>query len=513
VTQITVYDAHGRPLTIRDPNGSITELRYDARGRLTSQSINGSLTSFIYDKVGNLIQITLPTLGFYTYSYDAAPRLTEIQDSLGNRIIYTLDALGNRVKEEVFNASNTLKRTHSRDYDALNRLAKELGGMNQLTQYGYDDNGNLISLTDPLNHLTTQSFDALNRLERLTDALEEVTQYRYDDQDQLVSLTDPKGLTTTYRYDGYGNHLETQSPDTGLTTAAYNLADRPKSRTDARGVTATLSYDVLNRLTAIDYPGSSEDVRFSYDQGAYGLGRLTQRVDESGTTSYAYNLRGLLKSVTTTRAGLNHTTGYGYTHGQLTRLTYPSGRTVDYTRDGLGRITTVTTTMNGVTTPLASNIGYSPFGPMRKLTFGNGLVLTRSFDLDYRLTAQTTLPFQNLSYTWDGADNLTAITSLGSLGSTQNFGYDALNRLWTAEASPYGSLSYEYDPVGNRLTETTNGALASYQYPPESHRLGSITGSGSQHFLYDENGNTVDNSRFGFVYGQKIACGPWPAAV
>jgi YD repeat-containing protein len=114
---------------------------------------------------------------------------------------------------------------------------------------------------------------------------------------------------------------------------------------------------------------------------------------------------------------------------------------------------------------------------MRKLTFGNGVVLTRGFDLDYRLTAQTTLPFHNLSYTWDGADNLTAITSLGSLGNTQNFGYDALNRLWTAEASPYGSLSYDYDALGNRLTETKNGALASYQYLPESHRLMSITGS------------------------------------
>jgi YD repeat-containing protein len=241
-------------------------------------------------------------------------------------------------------------------------------------------------------------------------------------------------------------------------------------------VTATLSYDVLNRLTAIDYPGTSEDVRFSSDQGTNGLGRLTQGVDESGTTSYAYNLRGLLKSVTTTRDGLSHTTNYGYTHGQLTRLTYPSGRTVDYTRDGLGRITTITTAFNGVTTTLASNIGYSPFGPMRKLTFGNGLVLTRSFDLDYRLTAQTTLPFQNLSYTWDGADNLTAITSLGSLGSTQNFGYDALHRLWTAEASPYGSLSYDYDAPGNRSPRPRTARLRAISIPPRAigwgyHRL------------------------------------------
>jgi YD repeat-containing protein len=89
ITRITAYDAHGRPLTLQDPNGSITEFRYDARGRLLSQSINGSTTSFTYDKVGNLIQITLPTFGFYTYSYDAAHRLTEIQDSLGNRIVYS----------------------------------------------------------------------------------------------------------------------------------------------------------------------------------------------------------------------------------------------------------------------------------------------------------------------------------------------------------------------------------------------------------------------------------------
>ncbi|HVI72463.1 MAG TPA: DUF6531 domain-containing protein, partial [Pyrinomonadaceae bacterium] len=36
-TQITSYDAHGRPLTIVDPNGFVTRLAYDARGRMTSR--------------------------------------------------------------------------------------------------------------------------------------------------------------------------------------------------------------------------------------------------------------------------------------------------------------------------------------------------------------------------------------------------------------------------------------------------------------------------------------------
>ena len=34
------------------------------------------------------------------YTYDAAHRLTEINDAEGNHIVYTLDAMGNRTEEE-----------------------------------------------------------------------------------------------------------------------------------------------------------------------------------------------------------------------------------------------------------------------------------------------------------------------------------------------------------------------------------------------------------------------------
>ena len=33
-----------------------------------------------------------------------------------------------------------------------------------VTQYGYDNNGNLTTTTDPLGRVTTSSYDALNRL-------------------------------------------------------------------------------------------------------------------------------------------------------------------------------------------------------------------------------------------------------------------------------------------------------------------------------------------------------------
>ena len=40
-------------------------------------------------------------------------------------IAYTLDAMGNRTKEEVFDTTNTLKRTLTRVFETLNRLIYE----------------------------------------------------------------------------------------------------------------------------------------------------------------------------------------------------------------------------------------------------------------------------------------------------------------------------------------------------------------------------------------------------
>jgi YD repeat-containing protein len=44
VTQITAYDASGRPLTIVDPNEVTTQLTYDPRGRLLTRTTAGQTT-------------------------------------------------------------------------------------------------------------------------------------------------------------------------------------------------------------------------------------------------------------------------------------------------------------------------------------------------------------------------------------------------------------------------------------------------------------------------------------
>lgn len=126
-SQVTSYDANGRPLTLVDPNGTITTLTYDVRGRLQTATIGSETTTYTLNAVGHPTRITRPDGSYLDYGYDDAQRLTSIQDSLGNRIEYVLNAAGARVTESVKDASNTLVRRSTNEYDALGRLQKVTG--------------------------------------------------------------------------------------------------------------------------------------------------------------------------------------------------------------------------------------------------------------------------------------------------------------------------------------------------------------------------------------------------
>ncbi|MGH8549271.1 MAG: RHS repeat domain-containing protein [Methylococcales bacterium] len=77
--------------------------------------------------MGNLIKVTLPDGGYIAYVYDAAHRLTGINDHKGNRIVYTLDNMGNRIGEQAEDAEGLLVRNISRVIDALNRVQQITG--------------------------------------------------------------------------------------------------------------------------------------------------------------------------------------------------------------------------------------------------------------------------------------------------------------------------------------------------------------------------------------------------
>lgn len=127
-TWFTRYDAHGQWIESLDPNGVTLTRTFDLRQRLTSSSVGGRVTSYLYDALGQLRRLTRPDGTFVDQTYDGARRLLAVQDSLGNRVQYTLDAAGNRTAERHYDPAGTLRGEVLRSYDALGRLQQSIGG-------------------------------------------------------------------------------------------------------------------------------------------------------------------------------------------------------------------------------------------------------------------------------------------------------------------------------------------------------------------------------------------------
>ena len=505
-TQITAYNGHGQPLRIVDPNGLVATMAYDTRQRLTSRTVGSETTVYQYDSVGQLTKVTLPDTSFLSYSYDAAHRLTGMQDNLGNRIAYTLNAMGSRTQEQVFDPANTLAQTRSRVYSNLNRLFQELGASSQITEYTYDNQGNVLTVKDPLNHITTNQYDPLNRVKQITNPNAGVTQYAYNGLDQLTQVSDPRALVTTYAVDGLGNLNLQVSPDTGLTTNTYDAAGNLLTQTDAKGQLTTYAYDALNRVSSIIFNDGSTQT-YAYDQGTNGIGRLTG-ISETNPGSqitsqiaYAYDPRGRVLSETRTVAGQQYGTAYTYdSAGRLSGVIYPSGRSLTYGFDALGRINQITTTQDSQSQVVVQNVAYHPFGGVKSYTLGNGQIYARTVDLDGRI-AFYTLGGANFAVGFDAASRIASIAQVGNPGDVNTYGYDILDRL-TSAVLPNSNYSYSYDAVGNRLSKTTGAATDMLTYSAASNRIATLTpASGpARSFAFDPNGSTIDDGEKQFAY-------------
>jgi YD repeat-containing protein len=142
---------------------------------------------------------------------------------------------------------------------------------------------------------------------------------------------------------------------------------------------------------------------------------------------------------------------------------------------------------------------------MLSALYGDGATQTRSYDLSYRLTgivdAKAALSLRNVSYGYEGRDNLSTVTDALVPANSETFSYTPLESL-SGATGPYGALVYSYSGVGNRLTAKLGAATDAYSYPATSNRLSGITlaAGGARAFTYDLAGNVVSETRTGGAY-------------
>jgi RHS repeat-associated protein len=521
VTEYTLYDGAGRALQMKDANGVVTDMEYNARGWLTARKVRGlddtgefyddAITGIEYDPTGQVTRVTQPDgylLGDYIdFTYDAAHRLTGIRDAMGNSITYTLDNAGNRTAETTKDPNGVVMRSLNRVFDTLGRLQASKNAADQtVVATTYDANDNIDISTDGLGRVSDQDVDPLNRLiktiqDQGAGKINATTQFEYDARDNLTKVVDPKNLATTYDYNGLNDLTELSSPDTGNTTYTYDQAGNRKTQTDARNIVTTYSYDALNRLTQVAYPTASLNSHFTYDAinpicgptETFARGHLTHFSDPSGNTQYCYDRFGNMTRKQTVNNGVSSTFVYAYTRaGRLSSLTYPSGMKVSYPRNKLGQVIEVVVTQGTTAKIFANNITYYPFGPLSRIEFlppgspnsnpyvvGPGAKLARSDAMHAAASGGgctprpgggcNPVPATNPMVQTRVYDQDYAIQSVGGL----NYQVDRLGNIESIVDSAGGN-TFAYDHL-DRLTNVRNSNTAAdvsvFTYDPTGNRL------------------------------------------
>jgi YD repeat-containing protein len=292
--------------------------------------------------------------------------------------------------------------------------------------------------------------------------------------------------------------LTQTSPDTGLTTNTYDSGGNLKTSTDARGAIATYGHDALNRVTSAEYKVVTtidQTIAFTYDAGTYGKGRRTDASDADHSMQWVYDALGRVTSKTQTVGSVSKSVGYGYTNGNLTTLTTPSGQSVVYGYNANNQITSIT--INGST--LLSGVSYEPFGPVKGWTWGNSSTMSRTFDTDGKVTAIASAG--DKTYGYDDAFRTTGITDAITPANSYTYGFDDLDRL-TSAVKTGTTRGWTYDANGNRLSET-GASPSTYTISSTDNRVSTIAGAVSRTYGYDAAGNTLTYSNITATYNNR----------
>jgi len=499
------YDANGNPLTLTEADGNTWQFAYDMKNERTKAvDPQGIVTSYTYDAVGNRTSQTDGSGNVTLFEHNFRRQVTKITDALGNAttLAYGDPSAGGGDGKLVSITDPDGNSIHFY-YDLMGRKAKVTDALGNSVSYTYDANGNIISATDANGHTASFVHDVLNRVSKAVDPLKGVVNLGYTHTGKLASVTDALGNVTTYNRDALGRATGVISPDAGTTVYAYNPDGTIKSRTDANGTTATFSHDLIGRLTGVQFPDSSQNISYAYDAtgSQNGRGHLTGMTDPSGTVAFDYDKLGRVVNEVKAILGVTYQTSYGYdAAGNLTAVTYPSGRTVAYTFNAVNRPIDVAQLGPSGMINLASSISYDKRGNMLNLALGNGLTEKRSYDAGNLISSMIVPRVMRLNYLHDPAKNITAISDLLQAERSKAYAYDPLNRLASARG-PWGIESFAYDANGNRLSENINDA--SYAYSYERNRLSGVSAERYvQNYQYDQSGNPISDGALDYAYGQ-----------
>ena len=229
--------------------------------------------------------------------------------------------------------------------------------------------------------------------------------------------------------------------------------------------------------------------------GTNGKGRLTGASDSAHSLSFLYDSLGRITAKTQVQGTVTKTVNYGYTSGQMTSMTTPSGQAVLYGYNANNQITSIS--INGMS--VLSGVLYDPFGPARGWTWGNGAIAVRTFDTDGKVTQIDSAGFT--SYGYDDAFRITNINDSGNSALSWVYGYDVMDRLNSAVKTGQ-TRGWTYDLNGNRLTET-GSSPSTFTVAGTNNRLTGVSGGFTRTYTYNAVGSALTYGTLTYTYNNR----------
>lgn len=429
---------------------TINNRRFDSTFDATTFTLNtisaeGRQITTILDEQYRIIETFTPGLLPKQHSYDERGRLVEI--SQGDRST-TIEYGFTGYIDSITDAEN--QPTHYKR-DELGRLLLKTSPDQSVTAFSYDAIGNMNTITPPGRNTHSFEYSPVNLVDHYSPPTlmsgPTPTGYSYNLDKQLTQLLRPDGLKIDYNYDQAGRLYFMAIPRGQYTynydevTGQVNTIVAPGNESIhftydgvlltgevwAGSVAGTVSRGYNNNFWVTELSVNDNSIAFSYDKDGLLI--------EAGALALTRDpLNGLiattsLGSISTSQTynGFAEMDSFTATHGGYALLN------TDYTRDDLGRITSMVETIEGITTTYQYH--YDLAGRLDEVRENGVLVSQYVYD--------------------DNGNRVGGFNVQGAISGS----YDEQDRI-----TLYNGVSYEYTLNGELLTKTKSGVTTSYTY-------------------------------------------------
>jgi RHS repeat-associated protein len=450
LTTAYVRDERGLVISETDPDGNTATYENDEAGR-TVVTTGPAVAAQTGNGAAAVTAAPVTTVGYDTFGNE-----TQTEDAEGNVTTYGYDADGQQVSVTSPSytppgSSTPANPTSTTTYDTLGQVSSETDALGNTTTYGYDQLGDETSETDPGGGVTTYTYGPAGEQTSVTDPTGAQTQATYNNLGELVTATDlvrqdtSAAYTTTYAYDDAGNQVSQTSPTGVVSTAAYNAVGEETSSTDGARNTTDYAYNLDGDLVKTTLPDGTATTA-TYDLAGRQTGQAD--LDASGST---------IRSESAT-----------YTpDGQVATATDYRGDTTTYNYDAMGDLTSQVQPVSA-SKSITVSYGYDLDGNQTALTDGNGnttYTAYNSLGLPQTITEPSTTAYSSAADTqttdiYDADGDLVTQDQPG--GVRVNNAYDAMGDLTsqsgTGATAATATRTFTYDAAGRVLTAGTSAA-------------------------------------------------------